>query len=136
MHLNDLVRSQETVTDALLERIGVDRCTKVVDVGNVSCFLRRGCQADLGRRSKIFQDFPPGGSLSRGGAVTLVDHDQIKKARGELAKDLLPLFWTCNGLIEPEVDFVGSVDTALSVDGRSEFGRAPVVALDGLATGA
>ena len=86
MHLNDLVRSQETVADALLEGIRVDRCAKVVDVGNVGGFSGRGGQADLGCRSKIVKNFPPGGILSGAAAVTLVDHDQIEKTGGELAK--------------------------------------------------
>src|SRR5712692_255778 len=50
MYLDDLVRSQETVADALLERIRVDRRAQVVDVGNVGGFSGRGGQADLRRR--------------------------------------------------------------------------------------
>src|SRR5262249_23736219 len=94
MHLDDLVWGQETVADALLERRGGDRCAKVVDVGNVGGFSGRGGQADLRRCSKIIQNFSPGRILSGAAAVALVDHDQIKKAWGELAKELLPLFWS------------------------------------------
>src|SRR5215468_8526961 len=99
MHLDDLVRSQETIADALLERIGVHWCAKVVDVGNVGGFSGCGGQADMRRRRKIVKNFPPGGILSSAAAMTLIDHDQIEKAGGELAKELLPLFWSRDGLI-------------------------------------
>src|SRR5262249_17204304 len=127
MHLDNLVRSQETIADALLERIGIHWRAKVVDVGNVGSFSGCGGQADRRCRSKIVKNFPPGGILSGAVAVTLVDHDQIEKAGGEVAKELLPLFWSRNGLIEPEVDFVGGIDAALPIDSCGECGRAAVV---------
>src|SRR5262249_61318851 len=55
MHLDDLVRSQETVADALLERIGVHWRAKVVDVRNVGGFSGCGGQGDLWCRGKRLQ---------------------------------------------------------------------------------
>ena len=52
---DDLVGREEAVGDALLERVGVDRVAEVLDVGNVSGFLGRGGQADLGRRREVLR---------------------------------------------------------------------------------
>src|SRR5262249_22978872 len=113
MHLDDLVRGQETVADALLERIGVHGRAKVVDVGNVGGFSGRGGHAHLGCRNKKGKKFPPGGILSGAAAVALIHHDQIKKTGEELAKDFLPLFRTRDGLIKPEVNLTIASTIAL-----------------------
>jgi hypothetical protein len=60
MHFDDLVRREKTVTDALLERVGVDRLTEVIDVGDVGGFLGRGGEADLCGTRKILEDFALG----------------------------------------------------------------------------
>ncbi len=61
---------------------------------------------------EVFEDFPPGGVLGRAAAVALVDDDEVEEVRREFAKELLALFRAGDGLIEAEIDFVGSVDAA------------------------
>ena len=65
MDLDDLVRRKEAVLDALLEGVGVDRLTEIMDVGDVFGFLRRRGEADLRSAGEIFEDFAPGRSRQR-----------------------------------------------------------------------
>ena len=121
MDLDDLVRREEAVLDALLERVGVNRLAEVVDVGDVLGFLRRGGQADLRGAGEVFEDLAPGRILGRAAAMALVDHDQVEEAGRELAEELLPLLRPGDGLIEAEIDLEGRVDAALLVERRGEF---------------
>ena len=114
--LDDLVGREEAVADALLQGVGVNRLAEVVDVGNVLGFLRRGGQADLGGGGEVVEDFPPGGIFGGAAAMALVDHDQVEEARRELAKELLAVLGSGDGLIEAEIDLVGGVDPALRVE--------------------
>ena len=122
MDLHHLVRRQEAVADALLQRVGVDRLAEVVDVGDVFGFLRRGGQADLGGAGEVVEDFPPGGILRRAAAMTFVDDDEVEEVGREFAEELLAFLRAGDGLIEAEVDFVGGVDAAmLLVDGGRQI---------------
>jgi hypothetical protein len=49
--------------------------------------------------------------------MALVDHDEVEEARRELAEQLLPILRSGDRLIETEIDFLGGVDAAPSVDG-------------------
>ena len=119
MDLDDFVRSEEAVLDALLERVRVDRLAEVVDVRDVFGLLGRGRQADLGCRGEVIKNLAPGGVLGGAAAVALIDDDQVEKARRELAEQLLAFLWAGDGLVQAEVDLVGGVDAALLVDGRA-----------------
>jgi hypothetical protein len=54
-----------------------------------------------------------------------------KKARREFSEEFLPFLWSCDGLIESQIYFIGRVDAALFVQGSSEFDVGAVLALDG-----
>jgi hypothetical protein len=97
--LDDLVGGEEAVADALLEGVAVDRLAEVVDVGDVFGLLGRGGEADLGGGGEVLQDLTPGGVLGRAAPVALVDDDEIEKAGGKLAKELLPLLGAGDGLV-------------------------------------
>ena len=71
VNLDHLVRREEAVMDALLQRIGEDRLAEIVGVGDIFGFLRCGGEADLRRAGKMRQDFPPGRILGRAAAMTL-----------------------------------------------------------------
>ena len=86
--LDHLVGGKEAVANALLERVGVNRLAEIMDVGDVFGFLRRGGEADLGRRREIVENLAPGGILGGAAAVALVDHDQVEEAGRELAEEL------------------------------------------------
>ncbi len=106
MNLDDLVRRQESVSDALLERIGVNRLAEVMDVGDVLRFLRGGGKTDLSSRGEIIEDLPPGGVFRGAAAVTLIDDDEIEELARQLAKDFLALLGARDRLIERKVDLV------------------------------
>ena len=132
MNLDDLVGSQETVADALLEGVGVNRLAEVMDVGDVFGFLGRCGEADLCRRREVIQDFPPCRILCRTAAMALVDDDEVEECGREFPEDLLAFFRPGDRLIEPEVNLVSGVDAALAVDGGGQLLRRTVLAFDGL----
>ena len=89
--LDDLVRREEAVVDALLQRVGVDRLAEVVDVRDVLRLLRRRRHADLRGGREVLEDLAPGGILGRAAAVALVDDDQVEEVRRELPEELLAI---------------------------------------------
>ena len=111
---DDLVGREETVFDALLERIGVHRFAEVGDVADLLGFLGRGGQAQMGGPTKIIEYFAPGGIVGGTAAVTFIDDDEIEKVRRKLAVDLLPLFLACDRLIEGKVDLIVLPDLAVA----------------------
>ncbi len=84
-----LVRGKESVFDALLQRIRVDRFAEVVDVGDIFRFLRSGGEADLGGGTEVVQNFSPGTVFCRTAAMAFVNHDQVEEVRGELLVNVL-----------------------------------------------
>jgi hypothetical protein len=71
---DDLVRREEAVLDALLERVRVDRLAEVVRRRDVGRLLRRRGQADLGR-AEVVEDLAPGrvvGALPRWHSSTMI----------------------------------------------------------------
>ena len=62
-----------------------------MDVGDVFGFLGRGREADLGSGGEIFENLPPGRIVGGAAAMTLVNDDQVKKARREFPEELLAL---------------------------------------------
>ena len=76
-----LVGSKEAVSDALLERIGIARFAKIMNVGYIFCFFRRCSQTDLGGIRKILQDLSPGRIFCCAATMALIHHNQIKEAR-------------------------------------------------------
>jgi len=80
MHLDDLVGREEAITDALLERVGVNRFAEVMDIGHILGFFGRGGEADLRGIEKVFEDFPPSRIFGGAAPVTLVNDDEVKDA--------------------------------------------------------
>ena len=138
MDLHHLVRRQEAVADAFLQRVAVNGFAEVVDIGNVFGLLRRGGEADLGGRGEIIQDLPPGGILRRAAAVAFVDHDEVEEIRRKLAVELLAFLRAGDGLIERKVDLVGGIDAPMFLihGDRDQLDFGAVFALDGLRAGA
>ena len=67
--------------------------------------------------------------------MTLVNDDEIEKAGRELSKQLLALLGACNGLIESEIDFVGSIDAPFLIERSRDFDFAAIFALNGFRAG-
>ena len=137
MNLHHLVGREESVMDALLQRVGIDGLAEVVNVRDVLGLFRRRGEADLRGAGKVVEDLAPGGIFRRTAPVALVDHNQVEEVRGKFAEQLLPIFRARDGLIEPEVDLVGGVDAPmLLVDGEWQVNLGAVLALDRLRPGA
>ena len=81
MDLDNFVRRQEAVLNALLEGVGINGLPEVIDVRNIFRFLGRGGEPDLGCAGEVFEYFPPGCVFGRAAAVALVDNNQIEKSR-------------------------------------------------------
>ena len=123
------VRGQETIGDALPERVGVDRIAEVLDIGYVLGFLGRCGEANLRGRREVFEDFAPGRIVGRTATVTLVHDDQVEEVRGELFIDVLLLLRSRDGLIERQVDFECLIDRAIGDLGHRLTERLEVVGL-------
>ena len=82
---DDLVRGEEPVVDALLQRVGVDRVAEVLDVGDVLGFLGRCGEADLRGGGEVFEHLAPGRIIGRTAAVALVDDDEVEEVRARTA---------------------------------------------------
>lgn len=67
--------------------------------------------------------------------MALIDDDQIKKSRRELAEELLPFFRPGDGLIQPKVNFIRRVDSPRLIDSCRQFRLATVGPLDRLRAG-
>ena len=79
-----LVRSQKTIINPLLQRISIDRITKIFNIRNLLRFLRCSRQTHMGRRTEIFQNFAPFAIFRRTTPMTFINHDQIKKVGTKL----------------------------------------------------
>ena len=123
------VRGQETIGDALLERVGVDRIAEVLDIGNVPGFLGRCGEANLRGRREVLEHFAPGRIIGRTTTVTLVHDDQVEEVRGELFVDVLLLLRSRDGLIKRQVDFECFIDRAMGDLGHRLTERLEVVGL-------
>lgn len=130
--LDDLVGCQEAVADALPQRIGEDRRPEIIGVGDVFGLLRGRREADLRGCREVVEDLAPSRVRGRAAAVAFVDDDEVEEARRELAKQLLVLLRSRDGLVEAEIDLVGRVDAALLVEPERKVDRCPVLPLDGL----
>ena len=121
MDLDHFVRSQEAVLDTLPQRVGVNRAPEIMDIGDVLGFLGRGRESDLGGAGEVIENLPPGCIVGGAAAMTLINDDQVKKARREFPEELLALLRPRDGLIKPQVNFIGRVDAALFIKRRGEF---------------
>ena len=136
VHPDHLVRGQEPVADALLERIGVDRRAEVMNVGDVFGFLGGGGQADLRCRLEMVQNFAPRRVVGRTATVALVDDDQVEEVGRQLTEDLLSLFRSCEGLVQPEVNFICRINAPMLVHSQGDLSTGAIVALYGPGMGA
>src|ERR1035437_4974668 len=97
-------------------------------------------EVPVGRRSIHFKHARPKALAGLEGKFALVvqalrhlgNDNQVKKARREFPVKLLALFRPRDRLIEPQVNFIRSVDAALFIERRGEFDLGPVCALDSL----
>ena len=55
----DLVWGEETIVDALAERVRVDGLAKILDVGNLPGFLGCGGETDLGGGGEVIEHLAP-----------------------------------------------------------------------------
>ena len=55
----DLEWRQESIIDTVLQRVGIDRITEISVRFEIVRLLRSGCESELGRRSKIFENRAP-----------------------------------------------------------------------------
>src|SRR5262249_7375395 len=116
VHVDDLVRGEEAILNALLQRVGVDRLTEVVNVGNVLRLLRRCGQTNLRGAREVVEDLAPRRIVSGTASMTLIDYDQVEEVRREVTEDLLALLRAGDRLIEAEIDLVGRVDPTFPVE--------------------
>ena len=76
---NDPVGSKEAILNSLLEGIGVNRVTEIVDVRDVLRFLRRRGHADLNGGAEVLQYFAPLAVFTRASPVTLIDNNEVEE---------------------------------------------------------
>ena len=135
VNLDDLVRGQKAIAYALLQAVGEHGSAKIIAVGNVLGLGRRGGHTDLGGGTEILQYFAPGRVFGGAATVAFVNHDQVEKARAEFFENFLALFGAGDGLVQPQVNFIGGVDAAFvvgaTVHGQGYFNLAPISTLDG-----
>ncbi|MPM99861.1 hypothetical protein SDC9_147056 [bioreactor metagenome] len=70
---------KKTVLNALTQTIGVNWLTKIINIGNIFCFLRRCCHADLCGRRKVIEYLPPVAVLLCRTSMTLIYNYKVKK---------------------------------------------------------
>ena len=109
---NHLVGGEETIGNALFERVGVHGFAKIVTVGDRACLLGRGGQAELGGAGKIVKHLAPGRVGGGAAAMTFINDNQIKEIGRKLAVAVLPLFRARDALVERQIDLKGFVDLA------------------------
>src|SRR6202035_1799388 len=93
VHVDDLVRGEESVLDSLFERIRVNRWAKVMNVRDVFGLLGRRRHSDLRGGGEVVKDLAPRGVIVSASAVAFVDDDEVEESRRELTEQLLALFW-------------------------------------------
>ena len=104
---------QETVINALLQRVFVNRFTEISDVGNIFCFFRRCRHTDLDRRIEIFEHNTPSSVIGGTSTMALVNDDQIKEISWELVVDRFTIFSTHDCLIQAEINLIRLIDFAV-----------------------
>lgn len=97
----------------MFECVGVDRLSKVGDVGYVFGLLWGGSEADLDGAAEIVENLAPGGVFRGATTVALVDDDEIEEVTGDGLEDFVFFVGTGEGLVKAEVDFVGGVDLSI-----------------------
>ena len=106
-----------------------------MNVGNVLGFLGRGREPDLGSAGEIIENLFPGRIVGGAATVTLIDDNEIEKARREFPEKFLALLRPRDGLVQAQINFIGGVDAALFVERRGEFDLGAVCALDSFRAG-
>src|SRR6202034_4743636 len=91
VNLDDLVRGEEAVFNALPERVCVNRRTEIVDVRDILGFLRRGGESDLGGAREIIENLFPRRIVGRAATMALVNDNEIEKAGREFPEKFLAL---------------------------------------------
>ena len=105
--IDDLKWGKETVLNALLQAVNINRLSKVVDIGYLFAFLRSGGHSDLGCRSKILQNLTPVAIFLGTSSVTLIYHDKVKVFWRNLPEMLL-IILSHHLMVESEVHFMRS----------------------------
>ncbi len=80
-NLPDAEWREETIIDALLERVDIDRLAEVSI--RVHVVLALGCcrQAELNGGSEVFENVAPRAFVVRSAAMALVDNDEVEEIR-------------------------------------------------------
>ena len=126
---DDLVGSQETILDALFERVGVDRLPEILvvvfrvfddaDLPSGLVFLGDGFllwgggQTEVGGGLVVVEHFAPGGIRMGAAPVALVDDHEVEEVGRELPVDLFPFLFPRDRLVKAEVDLVVPLDLAV-----------------------
>ena len=97
--LLDAVGREESVLNALTERIGVDWFAEILVGVAVGVAFRRGRQPHVRRACEILQDRMPFALVVRPAAVTLVDNDEVE----EVPRELLELHLRLLGLARSHI---------------------------------
>ena len=104
--VNDFKRRKEAVFNALFEAVCIDGFTKIAEIGNILCFLRRGGHADLCCRFEIIKDPPPAALLFGRAAVAFVHDDKIKEIRCKQFAEMFLVIVAHKLLIKGKVDLM------------------------------
>ena len=99
----DAVGSEETVVNALLEAVGIDRVAEVEVGVAVVVAQRRGGHAELVGRLEVFEDLAPVAVFLGAAAVALVHDDQVEEVAREFLVKPGPAFVLGDGLVGGEI---------------------------------
>ena len=103
LDLLDLKGRQETIVDAVFERVNIDRVTEVAVGVHVLTSLGRGGQAELHGRLEIFQDAAPIAFVVGATAMAFIHDDEVEKVRrilAEVRRRLAILGWAAHEGLE------------------------------------
>ena len=100
----DAVGGEETVVDALLEAVGIDRVAEVEIGVAVLVAQGRGGHAELVGGLEPFEDLAPVGFFPGGAAMALVHDDQVEEVARELLVKAGAPFVPGDGLVGGEVE--------------------------------
>jgi len=79
-------RREETVVDAVLERVDINRLAEVGISVDVVFAFRRGGEAELHGRGKVIENAAPVALVIRSAAMAFVDDDEIEEVGRILAE--------------------------------------------------
>ena len=106
--VDHLERSEETVFDAFLEAVCIERLSEISDVRLVSRLLRRCSHTQLDGIAEILENLAPVAVVLRAPSVALVDDNKVEELGFEEFAVVLLSALSYHLLIEREIHLVGS----------------------------